>query len=292
MAREFPTNQPMTKPSKAQIQDQVALALAEDIGTGDLTASLISESERARATLICREDAVACGRDWINAVFEALDPSAQIDWRCQDGEDLKAGEIWCVIEGSARAVLSGERTALNFAQLLASTATATRTLVRQLQGTNAQLLDTRKTVPGLRLAQKYAVQCGGGSNHRLGLYDGILIKENHIRSAGSIAAALTAAQAHVGTVDLIEVEVETLDELSQALNAGARRIMLDNFSLADMRAAVEHNRGQAKLEASGNVNAQTIREIALTGVDFISCGEITKNVSAVDLSLQFDQPEA
>ena len=292
MAREFPTNQPMTKPSKAQIQDQVALALAEDIGTADLTASLISESERARATLICREDAVACGRDWINAVFEALDPSAQIDWRCQDGEDLKAGEIWCVIKGSARAVLSGERTALNFAQLLASTATATRTLVRQLHGTNAQLLDTRKTVPGLRLAQKYAVQCGGGSNHRLGLYDGILIKENHIRSAGSIAAALTAAQAHVGTVDLIEVEVETLDELSQALNAGARRIMLDNFSLADMRAAVEHNQGRAKLEASGNVNAQTIREIALTGVDFISCGEITKNVSAVDLSLQFDQPEA
>ena len=289
---EIPTHQEPMKLPKDQIRDQVALALAEDIGTGDLTASLISESERARATLICREDAVACGRDWINAVFEALDPSAQIDWRCQDGEDLKAGEIWCVIEGSARAVLSGERTALNFAQLLASTATATRTLVRQLQGTNAQLLDTRKTVPGLRLAQKYAVQCGGGSNHRLGLYDGILIKENHIRSAGSIAAALTAAQAHVGTVDLIEVEVETLDELSQALNAGAHRIMLDNFSLADMRAAVEHNRGQAKLEASGNVNAQTIREIALTGVDFISCGEITKNVSAVDLSLQFDQPEA
>ena len=291
MARKFPTNQPMTNPSKAQIQDQVALALAEDMGAGDLTASLISESERVRATLICREDAVACGRDWINAVFEALDPSAQIDWRCQDGEDLKAGDIWCVIEGSARAVLSGERTALNFAQLLASTATATRTLVRQLHGTSAQLLDTRKTVPGLRLAQKYAVQCGGGSNHRLGLYDGILIKENHIRSAGSIAAALTAAQAHVGTVDLIEVEVETLDELSQALNAGARRIMLDNFSLADMRAAVEHNRGQAKLEASGNVNAQTIREIALTGVDFISCGEITKNVRAIDLSLQFDAPE-
>ena len=281
----------MMKPSKAQIQGQVALALAEDIGAGDLTASLISESERARATLICREDAVACGRDWIDAVFEALDPSVQIHWRCQDGEDLKAGQIWCVIEGSARAVLSGERTALNFAQLLASTATATRTLVRQLHSTNAQLLDTRKTVPGLRLAQKYAVQCGGGSNHRLGLYDGILIKENHIRSAGSIAAALAAAQTHVGTVDLIEVEVETLDELSQALDAGARRIMLDNFSPAEMRAAVEHNRGRAKLEASGNVNAQTIREIALTGVDFISCGEITKNVSAVDLSLQFDPPE-
>ena len=280
------------QPSKAQIQGQVALALAEDIGTGDLTASLISESERARATLICREDAVACGRDWIDAVFEALDPGTQIGWCCQDGEDLKAGGIWCVIEGPARAVLSGERTALNFAQLLASTATATRALVRQLHGTNAQLLDTRKTVPGLRLAQKYAVQCGGGSNHRLGLYDGILIKENHIRSAGSIAAALAAAQDHVGTMDLIEVEVETLDELSQALDAGARRIMLDNFSVSDMLAAVEHNRGQAKLEASGNVNAQTIREIALTGVDFISCGEITKNVCAVDLSLQFDQPEA
>ena len=279
------------KPSKAQIQGQVALALAEDIGAGDLTASLISESERARATLICREDAVACGRDWIDAVFEALDSSAKIHWRCRDGEDLKAGQIWCVIEGSARAVLSGERTALNFAQVLASTATATRALVRQLHSTNAQLLDTRKTVPGLRLAQKYAVQCGGGSNHRLGLYDGILIKENHIRSAGSIAAALAAAQTHVGTVDLIEVEVETLDELSQALDAGARRIMLDNFSPAEMRAAVEHNRGRAKLEASGNVNAQTIREIALTGVDFISCGEITKNVSAVDLSLQFDPPE-
>ena len=288
---EIPTHQEPMKLPKDQIRNQVALALAEDIGAGDLTASLIGESERARATLICREDAVACGRDWINAVFEALDPSAQIDWRCQDGEDLKAGDIWCVIEGSARAVLSGERTALNFAQLLASTATATRTLVRQLHGTNAQLLDTRKTVPGLRVAQKYAVLCGGGSNHRLGLYDGILIKENHIRSAGSIAAALTAAQAHVGTVDLIEVEVETLDELSQALNAGARRIMLDNFSVADMRAAVEHNQGQARLEASGNVNAQTIREIALTGVDFISCGEITKNVRAIDLSLQFDAPE-
>jgi nicotinate-nucleotide pyrophosphorylase (carboxylating) len=288
---EIPTHQEPMKLPKDQIRNQVALALAEDIGAGDLTASLIGESERARATLICREDAVACGRDWINAVFEALDPSAQIDWRCQDGEDLKAGDIWCVIEGSARAVLSGERTALNFAQLLASTATATRTLVRQLHGTNAQLLDTRKTVPGLRVAQKYAVLCGGGSNHRLGLYDGILIKENHIRSAGSIAAALTAAQAHVGTVDLIEVEVETLDELSQALNAGARRIMLDNFSVAEMRAAVEHNQGQAKLEASGNVNAETIREIALTGVDFISCGEMTKNVRAIDLSLQFDQPE-
>lgn len=286
---EIPTHQEPMKLPKDQIRDQVALALSEDIGPGDLTASLISESERVRAKLVCRDDAVACGRDWIDAVFEALDPSVRINWRYRDSEDLNAGKTWCVIEGSARAVLSGERTALNFAQLLAGTATATRALVRQLHGTNAQLLDTRKTVPGLRLAQKYAVQCGGGSNHRLGLYDGILIKENHIRAAGSIAAALTAAQTHVETVDLIEVEVETLDELSQALDAGARRIMLDNFSITQMRAAVERNQGQAKLEASGNVNAETIRGIALTGVDFISCGAITKNVRAIDLSLQFDQ---
>ena len=286
---EIPTHQEPMKLPKDQIRDQVALALSEDIGPGDLTASLISESQRVRAKLVCRDDAVACGRDWIDAVFEALDPSVRINWRYRDGEDLSAGKTWCVIEGSARVVLSGERTALNFAQLLAGTATATRALVRQLHGTNAQLLDTRKTVPGLRLAQKYAVQCGGGSNHRLGLYDGILIKENHIRAAGSIAAALTAAQTHVETVDLIEVEVETLDELSQALDTGARRIMLDNFSVAEMRAAVERNQGQAKLEASGNVNAETIREIALTGVDFISCGAITKNVRAIDLSLQFDQ---
>ena len=286
---EIPTHQEPMKLPKDQIRDQVALALSEDIGPGDLTASLISESERVRAKLVCRDDAVACGRDWIDAVFAALDPSVRINWQYRDSENINAGNTWCVIEGSARAVLSGERTALNFAQLLAGTATATRALVRQLHGTNAQLLDTRKTVPGLRLAQKYAVQCGGGRNHRLGLYDGILIKENHIRAAGSIAAALTAAETHVETVDLIEVEVETLDELSQALDAGARRIMLDNFSITQMRAAVERNQGQAKLEASGNVNAETIRGIALTGVDFISCGAITKNVRAIDLSLQFDQ---
>ena len=279
-------------PSQEQIHQQVALALSEDIGAGDLTASLISASERVCAKLICRDDAVACGRDWIDAVFETLDAGIKIDWHCEDGDDLHAGKTWCIIEGSVRAILSGERTALNFAQLLAGTATATRTLVRELQGTQAQLLDTRKTVPGLRLAQKYAVQCGGGDNHRLGLYDGILIKENHIRSAGSIASALAAAQTHAGRVDLIEIEVETLDELSQALQAGARRIMLDNFSVTQLRSAVKLNQGQAQLEASGNVTAETIREIALTGVDFISCGEITKNVRAIDLSLQFDPPFA
>ena len=279
-------------PSQEQIHQQVALALSEDIGAGDLTASLISASERVRAKLICRDDAVACGRDWIDAVFETLDAGIKIDWHCEDGDDLHAGQTWCIIEGSVRAILSGERTALNFAQLLAGTATATRNLVRELQGTQAQLLDTRKTVPGLRLAQKYAVQCGGGNNHRLGLYDGILIKENHIRSSGSIASALAAAQTHAGKVDLIEIEVENLDELLQALQAGARRIMLDNFSVTQLRDAVELNQDQAQLEASGNVTAETIREIALTGVDFISCGEITKNVRAIDLSLQFDSPLA
>tara|TARA_X000001036_G_C20614040_1_gene780178 strand:+ start:170 stop:1009 length:840 start_codon:yes stop_codon:yes gene_type:complete len=275
-------------PSQEQIHQQVALALSEDIGAGDLTASLISPSECVRAKLICRDESVACGRDWVDAVFKTLDTGVQIDWHCEDGDDLHAGQTWCIIEGSVRAILSGERTALNFAQLLAGTATATRILVRELQDTQAQLLDTRKTVPGLRLAQKYAVQCGGGNNHRLGLYDGILIKENHIRSAGSIKSALAAAQNHAGNVDLIEIEVENLDELSQALQAGARRIMLDNFSVTQLRSAVELNQGQAQLEASGNVTAETIRKIALTGVDFISCGEITKNVRAIDLSLQFD----
>ena len=275
-------------PSQEQIHQQVALALSEDIGAGDLTASLISPSECVRAKLICRDESVACGRDWVDAVFKTLDTGVQIDWHCEDGDDLHAGQTWCIIEGSVRAILSGERTALNFAQLLAGTATATRILVRELQDTQAQLLDTRKTVPGLRLAQKYAVQCGGGNNHRLGLYDGILIKENHIRSAGSIKSALAAAQNHAGNVDLIEIEVENLDELSQALQAGARRIMLDNFSVTQLRSAVELNQGQAQLEASGNVNVETIRKIALTGVDFISCGEITKNVRAIDLSLQFD----
>ena len=275
-------------PSQEQIHQQVALALSEDIGAGDLTASLISPSECVRAKLICRDESVACGRNWVDAVFKTLDTGVQIDWHCEDGDDLHAGQTWCIIEGSVRAILSGERTALNFAQLLAGTATATRILVRELQDTQAQLLDTRKTVPGLRLAQKYAVQCGGGNNHRLGLYDGILIKENHIRSAGSIKSALAAAQTHAGNVDLIEIEVENLDELSQALQAGARRIMLDNFSVTQLRSAVELNQGQAQLEASGNVTAETIRKIALTGVDFISCGEITKNVRAIDLSLQFD----
>ena len=277
-------------PTKEQIREQVASALSEDIGAGDLTASLISKSETVRTQLICREDAVACGRDWVDAVFEILDSGVRTDWHFNDGDDIPAGQTWCVIEGPVRAILSGERTALNFAQLLAGTATATSVMVREIRGTPAQLLDTRKTVPGLRLAQKYAVQCGGGSNHRLGLYDGILIKENHIRSAGSITSALDAAGAYAGDVDLIEIEVETIGELSQALEAGARRIMLDNFSIAELREAVRVNGGRARLEASGNVTAQTIREIALTGVDFISCGDITKNVRAIDLSLQFDSP--
>ncbi|HJL57455.1 MAG TPA: carboxylating nicotinate-nucleotide diphosphorylase, partial [Arenicellales bacterium] len=196
---------------------------------------------------------------------------------------------WCTIRGSSRGILTGERTALNFLQLLSGTATATKRMVDQLKGTTAQLLDTRKTVPGLRLAQKYAVCCGGGTNHRLGLYDGILVKENHIRAAGSVTQAMAAALAHSNDVSLIEVEVESVAELSEALTAGAQRLLLDNFSLAQLRRAVQINAGQAQLEASGNVTVKTIREIALTGVNFVSSGTMTKNIHAVDLSLQFEE---
>lgn len=276
------------KPNQGEIDSQVKNALAEDIGTGDLTAALIDITERATATLISREAAVACGNDWIAATFRMLDSSIQIDFRVADGDSIGAGEIWCIISGSARSILTAERTALNFAQLLSGTATLVRSMVAELEGTNARLLDTRKTIPGLRLAQKYAVRCGGGSNHRVGLYDGILLKENHIRSAGSIRRAVESALEAAGTVSLLEVEVENLDQLAEALAAGAPRILLDNFSLDELRRAVSMTKGQAELEASGNITLETIREIALTGVDFISCGQITKNVKATDLSLQFE----
>ncbi|HIE75259.1 MAG TPA: carboxylating nicotinate-nucleotide diphosphorylase, partial [Gammaproteobacteria bacterium] len=219
-------------------------------------------------------------------------PDISIDWLSHDGDDVINEQAWCTIQGPSRGILTGERTALNFLQLLSGTATATKRMVDQLKGTTAQLLDTRKTVPGLRLAQKYAVCCGGGTNHRLGLYDGILVKENHIRAAGSVTEAVTAALAHSNDISLIEVEVESVAELSQALAAGAQRLLLDNFSLAQLRRAVQINAGQAQLEASGNVTAKTIREIALTGVNFVSSGTITKNIHAVDLSLQFEESPA
>ena len=279
-------------PLRQVIAEQVRQALSEDIGTGDLTATLVPNNDTTRATLISREPAVVCGIAWVQEVFDQLDPDISIDWLSHDGDDAINEQAWCTIQGPSRAILTGERTALNFLQLLSGTATATKRMVDQLKGTTAQLLDTRKTVPGLRLAQKYAVRCGGGTNHRLGLYDGILVKENHIRAAGSVAQAVTTALAHSNDVSLIEVEVESIAELSQALAAGAQRLLLDNFSLAQLRRAVQINAGQAQLEASGNVTAKTIREIALTGVNFVSSGAMTKNIHAVDLSLQFEKSPA
>ena len=279
-------------PPRQVIAEQVRQALSEDIGTGDLTATLVPDNDTTRATLISRESAVVCGIAWVQEVFDQLDPDISIDWLSHDGDDAINEQAWCTIQGPSRAILTGERTALNFLQLLSGTATATKRMVDQLKGTTAQLLDTRKTVPGLRLAQKYAVRCGGGTNHRLGLYDGILVKENHIRAAGSVAQAVTTALAHSNDVSLIEVEVESIAELSQALAAGAQRLLLDNFSLAQLRRAVQINAGQAQLEASGNVTAKTIREIALTGVNFVSSGAMTKNIHAVDLSLQFEESPA
>ena len=279
-------------PPRHLIAEQVRQALAEDIGTGDLTATLVPDNDTTRATLISREPAVVCGIAWVQEVFDQLDSDINIDWLSHDGDDVISEQAWCTIQGPSRGILTGERTALNFLQLLSGTATATKHMVDQLEGTGAQLLDTRKTVPGLRLAQKYAVCCGGGTNHRLGLYDGILVKENHIRAAGSVTEAVTAALAHSNDVSLIEVEIESVAELSQALTAGAQRLLLDNFSLAQLRRAVQINAGQAQLEASGNVTAKTIREIALTGVNFVSSGTMTKNIHAIDLSLQFEESPA
>jgi nicotinate-nucleotide pyrophosphorylase (carboxylating) len=269
--------------------------LAEDIGTGDLTAALIPPDRDGRATVITREAAVICGIPYVEATFARLDARVRLDWRVAEGDSVTADQVLVTLEGPARALLTGERTALNFLQLLSATASAAHSYAALLQGTGCRLLDTRKTLPGLRTAQKYAVRVGGGHNHRMGLFDAILIKENHIMAAGSIAAAVSAARRTGGQVP-IEVEVETLPELEQAIAAGADIAMLDDFSLPALREAVAANARAAtaagnrplKLEASGGVTAATIREIAETGVDFISVGSITKHVRAVDLSLRFE----
>ena len=269
---------------------QVAGALAEDIGSGDLTAALVPADRVGRATVITRESAVVCGIPYVEATFEAVDPRVRLEWRVAEGDSVAANQLLFSLEGPARALLTAERTALNFLQLLSATATAAHSYAVLLEGTKCRLLDTRKTIPGLRTAQKYAVRVGGGHNHRMGLFDGILIKENHIMAAGSIAAAVAAAKlgsAHVP----VEVEVENLVELQQAIAAGADIAMLDNFSLEAMREAVALNANAAKplkLEASGGITIATIREIAQTGVDFISVGSITKHVRAVDLSMRFE----
>lgn len=264
----------------------VALALAEDVGAGDLTAALIPEATQAEATVISREQAVLCGTAWFDAVFQQLDANIVTDWRAADGDRIAPDQGLCVLSGPARALLTGERTALNFLQALSGTATLARRYADLVAGTDAVILDTRKTLPGLRLAQKYAVRCGGCQNHRIGLFDAVLIKENHIMAAGSIGQAIATAR-HLHPDVTIEVEVENLAELEEALAARPDIVMLDNFDLATLAVAVRIADRQVKLEASGNVNFDTVRPIAETGVDYISIGGLTKDVRAVDFSMRF-----
>jgi len=273
----------------AEVERNVRAALDEDIGSGDLTALLVPAGRNATGIVVSREDAVLCGTDWFDACIRQLDPAARITWLAQDGERIETSQIVCEISADTRALLTGERSALNFLQLLSGTATQTRRYVDAVAGTYAQIVDTRKTLPGLRRAQKYAVTCGGGTNHRIGLYDGILIKENHIIAAGSVTAAFEQACKLAPAGVFIQVEVETLEQLAEALDAGARLILLDNMDLHQMRQAVGLTAGRAALEASGGVRLDTVRAIAETGVDRISIGTLTKDVRAIDLSLRHSE---
>lgn len=272
----------------AEIETNVRKALAEDIGTGDITAQLIPAERLAHASVITREAAVVSGTAWVDAVFRQLDPRVAVHWQVIDGEQVAADRVLFQLEGPARALLSGERTALNFLQSLSGVATQCRHYADLVEGTGVHLLDTRKTIPGLRLAQKYAVTCGGCHNHRIGLYDAFLIKENHIAACGGIAEAVAAAH-RIAPGKPVEVEVESLDELEQALRAGVDIVMLDELSLEDMRTAVSLAAGRAKLEASGGISDQTLRAVAETGVDYISIGALTKHVRAIDLSMRLKQ---
>ena len=275
----------ISKALRARIETGVADALAEDIGGGDVSAALISSAAEARGVVIARQEGVFCGQPWVEEVARQMGGAFNLDWHVRDGADLRPDQSLFELHGQARAILTAERTVLNFVQLLSGTATRTRHFVRLLEGTGCQLLDTRKTVPGLRLAQKYAVRCGGGANHRLGLHDAYLIKENHIAAAGSIGAAV--AQARKGQPGLmVEVEVESLSELAEAIEAAADTIMLDNFSIAETRRAVDLTAGRARLEASGGIDESHIRAIAETGVDCISVGALTKDVNPLDLSMR------
>ena len=274
-------------PLQTIIHDDVKLALAEDIGAGDITAALIPESQQSTATVISREAATIAGVEWFNEVFKQLDSAIYIEWQVTDGDTVKPNQVLCTLSGPSRALLSGERAALNFLQTLSATATVASHYAGLVAGTKAKILDTRKTIPGLRRAQKYAVTCGGCHNHRIGLYDAYLIKENHIAAAGSITHAINTARS-LNTEAKVEVEVETIDEVKEALAANADILLLDNFDLDMLREAVAFNNGQATLEASGNVTPDTVRAIAETGVDTISTGELTKHVRAIDLSMRFD----
>ena len=269
------------------IHTDVERVLAEDIGTGDVTAALIDPTARARTRILCREDAVLAGSPWADECFRQLDRNVRIQWHHHDGDRIAADSVLCELEGNARALVAGERNALNFLQTLSGTATITRTYVDAVAGTRAKILDTRKTIPGLRLAQKYAVRCGGGHNHRMGLYDAILIKENHVTAAGGIANAIRAARAASPGV-FLDCEVESLGELHAAIDAGADRVLLDEFSDAMLREAVTLAADRVPLEVSGSVNLERVRAIAETGVDCISIGALTKHVRAIDLSMRFD----
>ena len=276
----------MNLPFAQQIARDVEIALAEDIGGGDVSAALVPADNLGTARVICRQAALIAGTAWFDQSFYQVDSGIQIQWRLGDGDMAEARAELCTLTGSSRGLLTGERTALNFLQLLSATANQTHRYVQAVAHTDTRILDTRKTIPGLRLAQKYAVGCGGGHNHRVGLYDAFLIKENHIAAAGSIASAVTAAK-HKKADLLIEVEVETLGQLIDAIKAGAQRVMLDNFTLDMMREAVNINRHRVELEASGGIELETIAQIAETGVDYISVGALTKNVQAIDLSMRF-----
>lgn len=271
---------------QSYIEYSVSIALAEDIGTGDVTGLLIPEDEVSMATIITREAAVICGIDWVEEVFAQLDNDVHIEWEVEDGESVEAGQTLCSLSGNSRSLLTGERTALNFLQTLSATATVARQYADEVKDTHCKVLDTRKTIPGLRLAQKYAVSCGGCHNHRIGLFDAILIKENHIEAAGGIAKAVD--EARFNSPDLtIEVEVENMDELQQALDASVDRIMLDNFDASQIKEAIKLTEQRAELEASGGITLKNIREYAETGVDFISIGALTKDIHSIDLSMRF-----
>jgi nicotinate-nucleotide pyrophosphorylase (carboxylating) len=270
---------------QSEITANVKTALNEDIGSGDITADLIQEETKATATLITREHATLAGRQWFDEVFNQLDSSIQINWLVDDGDVITPNQKLCELSGSARSILTGERTAINFLQTLSATATSVAGFVGLINDTNTKILDTRKTIPGLRLAQKYAVTCGGGINHRIGLYDAILIKENHIMAAGSISEAIKTAKKKKVP---IEVEVESIQELEEALEGTPDQVLLDNFNIAQLNKAVLITKGRAKLEASGNVDKQSIRAIAETGVDYISIGALTKHIHAVDFSMRIN----
>ena len=279
--------QPFPPDLAREIELNVDSALAEDVGTGDLTASLIDAETRSRASVISRVDSVLCGTPWFESCFRRLDPQVAIRWNANDGDHVHGGQTLCALEGRARALLTGERTALNFLQLLSAVASVTRQYVDAVRGTRAAIVDTRKTLPGLRLAQKYAVRAGGGSNHRIGLYDALLIKENHIAAAGGIAPALAHARRVSPPGVWTQIEVESIAQLEEAIAAGATMILLDNFDLSMMREAVRVSAGRAQLEASGGITLDNVRAIAETGVDRISIGALTKDIKAIDLSMRF-----